>query len=356
MKIAQIAPLAESVPPARYGGTERVVSFLTEELVDRGHDVTLFASGDSISDAVLVAPCPKALRLAPADRRPDANLAYAALLDQVAAAAQDFDVLHFHIEWCHLPLAARLGVPYVTTLHGRLDKLGLPDGLQRFAAAPFVSISNDQRAPWPAANWLTTIHHGLPRDLLQPCPENDGYLAFLGRLSPDKGPEQAIRVARAAGRRLRVAAKVPRADRGYFQRRIAPLLDGDGVDFIGEIDEIGKRAFLGRAAALLFLIDWPEPFGLVMIEAMACGTPVIAYPRGAVPEVVEDGVTGFIVEDEAGAAAAVARLATLDRRRIRQEFERRFTVSRMAEDYLAVYERLAREARRRRERDLELSD
>jgi glycosyltransferase involved in cell wall biosynthesis len=339
MRIAQIAPLAESVPPARYGGTERVVSFLTEELVALGHEVTLFASGDSRTDAVLVSPCPRALRLSRRPR-PDANLAHAALLDQVAEAANNFDILHFHTEWCHLPLVRRLNVPFLTTLHGRLDQLGIPLADEQFADCSFVSISNDQRSSWPLANWLGTVYHGLPRDLFLPSLENDGYLAFLGRMSPEKGPEIAIRVARAAGLPLRIAAKIPRSDRAYFERSVRPAMDGDSVQFLGELDESRKRDFLGRAAALLFPIDWPEPFGLVMIEAMACGTPVIAFGRGSVPEVIEDGVTGFIVKDENAALAAVKRLAVLDRQRVRKEFERRFAVSVMAQQYLALYRTL----------------
>jgi len=341
MKIAQIAPLAESVPPQLYGGTERIVSYLTEELVDLGHDVTLFASGDSITDAMLEAVLPQALRLAPTTVDP--MLAYAAMLERVAACAQDFDVVHAHIDWLHVPLLRRLGVPFLTTLHGRLD---VPVLAERFDAAfedaPFVSISDAQRRPLSGtqACWLGTVYHGLPPNLLRPGSGDGGYLAFLGRIAPEKGPEAAVRIARAAGLPLRIAAKVDKADRRYFKKAVAPLIDGDRVQFVGEVDERGKGAFLGAATALLFPIDWPEPFGLVMIEAMACGTPVIAFPDGSVPEIVEHGVTGFVVEDERDAIDAVARLPQLDRGRVRQAFERRFTARRMAEDYLLLYRQL----------------
>jgi glycosyltransferase involved in cell wall biosynthesis len=341
MKIAQIAPLAESVPPQRYGGTERIVSYLTEELVDLGHVVTLFASGNSITDGVLEAVVPEALRLA--SSAGDPMLAYAALLERVAACAGDFDVVHAHVDWVHVPLLRRLGVPFLTTLHGRLDMPLLAACFDAtFGGAPFVSISDSQRRPLSGtqARWLGTVYHGLPRNLLRPAAGNGGYLAFLGRIAPEKGPEAAIRIARAAGLPLRIAAKVDKAERRYYMRSVAPLIDGDGVQFVGEVDERGKAAFLGGAAALLFPIDWPEPFGLVMIEAMACGTPVIAFPRGSVPEIVEHGVTGFVVENERDAVGAVARLPQLDRARIRQAFERQFTARRMAEDYLHLYRQM----------------
>jgi glycosyltransferase involved in cell wall biosynthesis len=335
MRIAQVAPLAESVPPKLYGGTERVVAWLTEELIALGHDVTLFASGDSATSARLVPAWPRALRLG----RPKADpaVAEAALLELIGQHAQQFDVIHCHTNWTHLPLLTRLGVPFVTTLHNRLDTPGLPDAVSRFPTAPFISISDDQRTPLAGANWLGTIYHGLPADSLRPSLTAGSYLAFLGRLTAEKGPEAAIRLARAASMPLRIAAKVPRAERGYFKEQIEPLVDGKQIQLIGEVNERTKESFLANAAALLFPIDWPEPFGLVMIEAMACGTPVIAFRRGSVPEVVEHGVTGFIVDDEEQALQAIKQLRELDRSRVRDGFERRFTARRMAEDYVRHY-------------------
>jgi glycosyltransferase involved in cell wall biosynthesis len=259
----------------------------------------------------------------------------------VAEIAGEFDVVHSHLDWVHLPLLRRLRTPFLTTLHGRLDLPDLPLMAQRFPDAPFVSISDSQRAPLPGVNWLATVHHGLPPDLLKLSDRTEGYLAFLGRISPEKGPDIAIRVAHAAGLPLRIAAKMPRAESRYFNETIKPLIDQNNVDFVGEVNDRQKQAFLGDAAALLFPIDWPEPFGLVMIEAMACGTPVIAWSRGSVPEVVEDGVTGFIVETEAQALAAIGRIHRLDRRRIRERFDQRFTVRRMAEEYVDNYRMLA---------------
>lgn len=341
MRIAQVAPLAESVPPKLYGGTERVVSWLTEELVASGHTVTLFASADSITRASLVPVWPRALRLS--RPRPDPQAVCAVLLDLMAAMASGFDVIHCHTDWLHLPLLRRLGVPFVTTLHGRLDWPYLATAVQSFRDTPFVSISNSQRTPLSELNWAGTVYHGRPSDTLTLSLEPDGYLAFLGRISPEKGPEAAIRLAKAARRRLRIAAKVPRAENRYYRERIRPLLDGDEIEFVGEVDERGKQAFLGKASALLFPIDWPEPFGLVMIEAMACGTPVIAMRRGSVAEIVEDGVTGFLVDSEEQALAAIERVGELDRRRVRAAFERRFTARRMADDYLRLYQLLVRD-------------
>jgi glycosyltransferase involved in cell wall biosynthesis len=338
MRIAQVAPLAESVPPKRYGGTERVVSWLTEELVERGHHVTLFASGDSVTRAALVPVWPRALRLG--SPRSDPMAAQAALLDAVAARANEFDVIHCHIEWLHLPLLSRLGAIFVTTPHGRLDWPGLSTMVSRFPAAPFISISESQRAPLGEANWLGTVYHGLPAGSLRPSFASGHYLAFLGRITAEKGPEVAIRIAKATGLPLRIAAKVPRGDRRYFAERLEPLIDGHQIQIIGEVNERKKQSFLENAAALLFPIDWPEPFGLVMIEAMACGTPVIAFRRGSVPEVIEDGVTGFIVETEAEAIRAIQRMPELDRRRVRKGFERRFTARRMTDDYIRHYEML----------------
>ena len=339
MRIAQVAPLAESVPPRLYGGTERVIAWLTDELLELGHDVTLFASGNSVTRATLVPVWPRSLRLG--RPRSDPIAALAALLDMVAHHADDFDVIHCHIDWVHLPLLERLSVPFLTTMHGRLDLPGLPAVARRFPRAPFVSISDDQRTVLAEANWLGTVYHGLPPDSLRPRYDSGGYLAFLGRLTPEKGPHVAIRLAHAANLPLRIAAKVPRGERGYFKEQLEPLIDGEQIQLAGEIDDRGKQDFLSNAAALLFPIDWPEPFGLVMIEAMACGTPVIAYRRGSVSEVVEDGVTGFIVDDEQGALQAINRLPQLDRRRVRAEFERRFTARRMAEDYVRHYQMLA---------------
>jgi glycosyltransferase involved in cell wall biosynthesis len=341
MRIAQVAPLAESVPPKLYGGTERVVSWLTEELVGLGHDVTLFASADSLTSASLVPVWPQALRLSrPA---PDPYAPYSVLLERLKELASSFDVIHCHIDWLHLPLLRCLEVPFLTTLHGRLDLGYIQTAMRSFPEAPFVSISDNQRAPLPDVNWLATVYHGMPTTALEPCYKPDRYLAFLGRITPEKGPETAIRLAQRSGRPLRMAAKIPRGENQYFKDRIEPMLDGRGVQFIGEVDDRTKGSFLGKAAALLFPIDWPEPFGLVMIEAMACGTPVIAMRRGSVPEIIEDGVTGFVVDNEAEALAAISRLGTIDRRRVRAEFERRFAAHRMVEDYLQLYKTLAQE-------------
>ena len=343
MRIAQVAPLAESVPPKLYGGTERVVAWLVDELIELGHEVTLFASGDSATRARLVACCAKALRLG--RPRADGTAAQAVLLEALARQAGEFDVVHFHFDWLHLPLVTRLGVPFVTTAHGRLDLPGLPEIVGRFPAAPMVSISNNQRLPLGGANWIGNVYHGLPAASLAPSFEPGSYLAFLGRLTKEKGPEAAIRIARAAGLPLRIAAKVPRAEAGYFREKLAPQIDGDFVRLVGEVDDTTKHGFLAGALALLFPIDWPEPFGLVMIEAMACGTPVIAFRSGSVPEIVEEGVTGFVVEGEVEAVAAVRRLPSLDRARVRAGFERRFTARRMAEQYLDLYETLMRQSR-----------
>jgi glycosyltransferase involved in cell wall biosynthesis len=344
MRIAQIAPLAESVPPKLYGGTERVVSWLTEELVELGHEVTLFASGDSVTNAVLEPCSPRALRL---DRsRTDPMLAYAVMLARVAEEAGKFDVVHAHTDWFHIPLLRHLEVPFLSTLHGRLDHPVLQHSMVQFGDAPFVSISDAQRLPLQGARWAGTIHHGLPSDLLTANFAPEGYLAFIGRFAPEKGPETAIQLARAAGLPLKMAAKIGRGDRSYFTQHIKPLIDGKEVEFVGEIDDRHKAEFLGNAAALLFPICWPEPFGLVMIEAMACGTPVIAFPCGSVAEVVEDGVTGFVVEPDAG-VSAIQRIGSLDRRQVRARFEQRFTARRMAEDYVRIYEKVIEEAEQR---------
>src|SRR6266567_3013321 len=338
MRIAQVAPLAESVPPKLYGGSERVVAWLIDELVNLGHEVTLFASGDSKTSARLHAVWPRALRLG--RPRSDPMAAQAALLEAVSQQAPEFDVIHAHIDWLHLPLLSRLGVPFVTTLHGRLDLPGLPEVIRRFPDAPFVSISNNQRVPLGEANWLGTVHHGLPANMFRPSLEGGSYLSFLDRLTAEKGPEPAIRIARAAGMPLRIAAKVPRGERGYFKERLEPQIDGEQIRLTGEVNDEAKEKFLAGASALLFPIDWPEPFGLVMIEAMACGTPVVAFRSGSVPEVIDQGVTGFVVDDEAEAIQAIGRLSELDRRKVRRHFEKRFTATRMARDYLRQYEAL----------------
>jgi glycosyltransferase involved in cell wall biosynthesis len=343
MRIAQIAPLHEAVPPKLYGGTERVVSYLTEELVALGHDVTLFASGDSVTAARLNSIWPRALRLDPAIRDPIAP--HMLLLEHVRRMADDFDILHFHMDYWPFPMFSRQKTPYVTTLHGRLDLPELQPVFNMFPHAPVVSISDSQRRPLPQANFVSTVLHGLPEKLLTPQPAEQGYLAFLGRIAPEKSPDRAIQIARACGMKIKLAAKVDKVDQHYFDSAIRPLLDGDQVELIGEISDREKPAFLSGAHALLMPIDWPEPFGLVMIEAMACGTPVVAFNRGSVPEIVEDGLTGFIVEDVVGAVAAVGRVGQLSRAKVRQRFETRFTARRMAEDYLAVYQGMAMENR-----------
>lgn len=347
MRIAQIAPLIESVPPRLYGGTERVVSYLTEELVRLGHEVTLFASGDSVTSAELVPCAPRALRLDPGVRDPLPHVMLQ--LERVRQQAHRFDLLHFHTDYCHFPLFRPIAERTVTTLHGRLDLPDLVPIHREFRDMPLVSISEDQRRPMPWARWVGTVHHGLPTGLLPFTAEPQGYLAFLGRISPEKRPDRAIEIACKAGLPLKIFAKVDRADERYFQERIAPLLDHPLIEFVGEIGEAEKGEALGKALALLFPVDWPEPFGLAMIEAMACGTPVIAFPCGAVPEVVEEGVTGHLVASIDEAVAATRRVRALDRRQVRQRFEERFSAERMAKDYLEVYERLARHRSGRRQ-------
>jgi glycosyltransferase involved in cell wall biosynthesis len=338
MKIAQIAPLMESVPPRLYGGTERVVSHLTEELVRLGHDVTLFASGDSITSAALVSCATVALRLDP--NVIDSIPYYMLMLDRVRRQAAEFDILHFHIDYLHFPLFRYLAGRTVTTLHGRQDLPDIKPIFLGFDDMPLVSISHAQRTPVANANFAATIHHGLPLNLMQPNFEpRGGYLAFIGRISPEKRPDRAIAIARNLGIPLKIAAKVDRVDEAYFKEKIAPLIDGTDVQFIGEINELNKSAFLGEAMGLLFPIDWPEPFGLVMIEAMACGTPVLAFRCGSVPEIVDEGVSGMIVETIEEAIAAVPRLLAMDRRAVRKQFELRFSSARMASDYVHLYRR-----------------
>ena len=338
MRIAQVAPLYESVPPKYYGGTERVVSYLTEELVRQGHEVTLFASGDSETNARLVAACRRSLRL---DKRYQGQMAHhIVMLERVFQRAGEFDIIHFHVDYLHFPLSRRKAVTHVTTLHGRLDIPDLVSLYQEFREMPVISISNGQREPLPWANWQATVYHGLPADIYRFHPEPGSYLAFLGRISPEKRVDRAIEIAKQVGMRLKIAAKIDRVDQDYFESEIAPLLSNSLVEFVGEIDDDEKDEFLGNAYALLFPIDWPEPFGLVMIEAMACGTPVIAYRGGAVPELVEAGQTGFIVEGLEDAVEAVRRVAQLSRKRCREVFEQRFTATRMAQDYVQQFERL----------------
>lgn len=340
MRIAQVAPLAESVPPSLYGGTERVVSWLTEELVALGHQVTLFASADSKTNAELIPVWPKALRLSRRFQDPFAG--YASLMGAVAQCADRFDLIHCHLDWIHLPVLTRTGVPLVTTLHGRLDMPHVREVVSKFPSTAYVSISDNQRIPVSNLNWLGTVHHGMPADTLRLSVEPKSDLVFLGRITPEKGPDVAARWAKRAGCSLKIAAKIPRAQSSYFKERVSPYLDDQTIRFIGEVDEGGKQDLLGNASALLFPIEWPEPFGLVMIEAMACGTPVIARPRGSVMEIIENGVSGFLVESDSQAVEAISRLGTLDRRRIREAFERRFTVRRMAEEYVSIYRRLVK--------------
>jgi glycosyltransferase involved in cell wall biosynthesis len=339
MRIAQIAPVMESVPPRLYGGTERIVSYVTEALVAQGHDVTLFASGQSITAANLIPVCEQPLRLNPSVR--DIIPYYMTMLDKVRSMASEFDILHFHIDQFHFPIFSGTTRRTVTTLHGRQDLPDLKHLYGGFPNMPLVSISNAQRKPIPDANFAATIYHGLPRDLLTPTLEpRGGYLAFIGRISPEKRVDRAIMIARAVGIPLRIAAKVDRVDEEYFRAEIKPLLDGPGVEFIGEIDDRQKNKFLGEARALLFPIDWPEPFGLAMIEAMACGTPVLAFRNGSVVEVIDEGVTGYVVDTIDEAICALGGVLALDRGRVRRQFEERFTSDRMARDYVKVYEKL----------------
>jgi glycosyltransferase involved in cell wall biosynthesis len=349
MRIAQVAPLMESVPPRQYGGTERVVSWLTEELVRQGHEVTLFATGDSITSAELVPCFEQALRFDPGATCVIPH--HLVMLNRVYERADEFHVIHFHIDYLHFPLFKRRATNTLTTLHGRLDLPFLVPAFTEFREMPLVSISNDQRNPLAWANWISTVYHGLPKDLL-PYREDPSldYLAFLGRISPEKRVDRAIEIARRAGLKLKIAAKVDKVDESYFRSEIAPLLAQPHVEFLGEIGDAAKPEFLGNALGLLFPIDWPEPFGLVMIEAMASGTPVVAYRCGSVPEVIDHGVTGFVVADEDEAVVAVKRLRMLNRWMVRARFEERFSVERMAHDYLDLYRALASPlARPRRE-------
>jgi glycosyltransferase involved in cell wall biosynthesis len=341
MKIAQLSPLWESVPPQLYGGTERIVSYLTEELVRQGHDVTLFASGDSKTAAQLNACCPKALRLhdtGPVNR--DAPL-IVMLERALGAASGQYDIVHSHLDFLSFPMSRRAHAPVVTTLHGRLDLPELVPIFEEYAEMPVVSISDAQRTPLPNANWLGTVHHGIPKDLYSCHSGTGSYLAFLGRIAPEKCPDHAIEIAKRVGMPLRIAAKVDPADRDYFQRKIERLLEHPLIEYVGEITDAEKKDFLGDAAALVCPYDWPEPFGLVLIEAMACGTPVLAYRRGSIPEIVEHGVTGYICETMNEMVQAVSGLSLIDRKRCREIFEQRFTVERMVRGYVSLYEKMA---------------
>lgn len=338
MRIAQVAPLYESVPPKLYGGTERVVSWLTEELVRMGHDVTLFASGDSMTTAKLIPGCKESLRLSP--ESVDHVAHHVVLLEQVLNHKNEFDLIHFHIDYLHYPLSRRERYVHVTTLHGRLDTPDLVPLYEVYNDMPVISISDVQRDPLPHLNWQGTVHHGLPRENYTFHSKAKGYLAFLGRTSPEKGLDRAIEIAKAAGMPLKIGAKVDKVDQEYFDTCIQPLLDDSSLEFVGEVGFPDKNNFLGEAAALLFPVSWPEPFGLVMIEAMACGTPVVAYPLGSVPEVMAEGISGYVVPDLDRAVAAVKKIDQIDRKKVRKHFEQHFTADRMAKDYVKIYERL----------------
>jgi glycosyltransferase involved in cell wall biosynthesis len=342
MRIAQIAPLNESVPPQLYGGPERVVSYLTEELVSLGHEVTLFASGDSVTQARLMAPCARSLRLDTECRDQIAH--HILMLEQVHQAANQFDILHFHIDYLHFPLSRNFGFPNLTTLHGRLDISDLVPLYEEFRDMPVVSISNSQRTPLPWINWLDTVYHGLPVDLHKLHEKPGEYLAVLGRISPEKRVDRAIEIAKRVDMPLKIAAKVDAADEEYYREQIEPLLNHPLIEYIGEVTEEEKDEFLGNAYALLFPIDWPEPFGLVMIEAMACGTPIIAFEQGAVAEVMEDGRTGFIVNSLEESVQAVERIESISRKECRQVFEERFSATRMAQNYIEIYQRLLKQS------------
>lgn len=337
MRIAQVSPLIESVPPKQYGGTERIVSYLTEELIRLGHDVTLFASGDSITNARLEPIIPTALRL---ENRTDPLAAHLLMLEKIYLRSSRFDIIHFHTGYMHFPLCRRLDVPSITTHHGRLDFIEWQPLYEEFREIPVVSISDHQRSPIPWANWQATIYNGIPGESYNFRDQPGSYLAFLGRISPEKRVDRAIEIARKVGMKLKIAAKVDKVDVEYFETRIKPLLKGPEVEYIGEIGEADKDDFLGNAYALLFPIDWPEPFGLVMIESMACGTPVIAYRNGSVPEVMHDGVTGLIVDNQDEAVAAVEKVGGLHRAACRRVFEQRYSATRMARDYVSAYEQL----------------
>lgn len=345
MRIAQISPLYESVPPKLYGGTERVVHYITEELVRQGHDVTLFASGDSVTSARLVSPCRKALRLDPESTDPIVN--HITMMEMVERHSEEFDIIHSHIDYLYYPLIRRSRVPHVTTLHGRQNMPELKTLYKEFRDIPVISISDFQRTPIPYANWKGTVYHGLPTDLYSYNPDGGNYLTFLGRISPEKRVDRAIEIAIRAGIPIKIAAKVDKADNEYFEGEIRQLLDHPLVDFIGEIGEKEKEEFLGNSMGLLYPIDWPEPFGLAMIESMACGTPAIAYGQGSIPEIIDEGITGFIVNSIEEAVSAVGKLSGISRPDCRGRFEERFSSRRMAEEYLSIYSTLVKESERR---------
>ncbi|MDJ1484061.1 glycosyltransferase family 4 protein [Cytophagaceae bacterium YF14B1] len=345
MKIAQIAPLYESVPPKLYGGTERVVSYLTEELIRQGHEVTLFATGDSNTSARLVSHIDEALRLNPGIQDPIAH--HIIQMQDVMERAEEFDILHFHNDYLHFPFSATLGKPCITTLHGRLDLPDLQYVYNKFKDRPLVSISDSQRKPLKDVCWAGTVYHGLPLDLYNKGEGKGDYVAFIGRISPEKRPDRAIEIARKAGIKIKMAAKIDKADQPYYQKHIRKLMDQPHVEFIGEIGEAQKGEFLGNAKALLFPIDWPEPFGMVMIEAMACGTPVIAFNNGSVPEIIDHGESGFVVNTIGQAVKALNKIDLLDRKLVRKTFENRFSAGIMAESYLHLFERMIPTKRRR---------
>jgi len=346
MRIAQVSPLFESVPPKLYGGTERIVSYLTEELVRMGHDVTLFASGDSVTQAKLVPACARALRL---DKSCiDQSAHHFVMLEQVYKSAGQFDIIHFHVDYVHFPVSRRMAVPQVTTLHGRLDIPDLVPLYHEYSDMPLVSISNDQRRPLPWVNWTGTVYHGLPADLHRLHKTHQNYLAFVGRISPEKRLDRAIEIAIRAGMELKIAAKVDKVDQAYFDEKIKPLLNGPNINYLGEINESEKDDVVGNALALIFPIDWPEPFGLVMIEAMATGTPVIAWRKGSVPEVIDPGETGVIVESIEESVEAIDQIRGLDRSLIRSIFEEKYSATRMARDYVNIYQRILRRNKKAR--------
>ncbi len=338
MKIAQVAPLWESVPPVLYGGTERVVSFITEELVRQGHEVTLFASGDSTTKAHLVPMCPEALRLSKVVMNYDAPMI--AMLEQAFNPSGEFDLIHSHLEFLPFPLAKRSRTPVLTTLHARLDLPELLPVFRKFAGLPLVSISDAQREPIPWANWQATIHHGLPQDLYTLHADQGKYLVFLGRVAPEKGLDQAIEIAKRVDMPLRIGAKIDPSNAEYYREVIEPLLDHPLIEFVGEVTDLEKDDFLGDAYAMLAPYDWPEPFGLVFIESLACGTPVIAYRRGSVPEIIDHGVTGFVCDTMEDMTQSVRHVSLLNRAHCRQSFDARFSVERMVRDYVRVYERI----------------
>ncbi|HEY1371267.1 MAG TPA: glycosyltransferase family 4 protein [Candidatus Binatia bacterium] len=342
MKIAQVAPLYERVPPKFYGGTERIVSCLTEELVRQGHDVTLFASGDSLTSARLAPVCDEALRLNQDIK--DDILYHVLLIEEVARRAAEFDFIHFHLNYLHFPIARRLPTPHVTTLHGRMDLPEYVPLYREFPDVPVVSISDSQRDPLPWLNWQGTVYHGLPEDLFHRRAESGKYLAFIGRFSPEKRVDRAIEIAKRSGMPLKIAAKIEKTELDYYKSEIEPLLDDPLIEYVGEIGEEQKQDFLCNAYAQIFPIDWPEPFGLVMIEAMACGTPTVAFRCGSVPEIIDDGVTGFIVDSVEEAVESLERVSTLDRENCRRTFEKRFSASRMVKDYVKIYGRIQSES------------